>query len=88
VDEDQGGGEGGGGSKGVMLAIAVLLLWLAGVMFWLAFEGTSFLPDALPLDSSGKGSYFLGIVQALAQRAQSLQAAGVTSERQAASGGG
>lgn len=80
MDDDDGQGDGGGG-KGVMLAVAVLLLWLAGVCLWLAFEGTSFLPDKLPLNAAGKQSWFLGIVQAMAGRAQSLQAQGVTNEQ-------
>jgi hypothetical protein len=81
--DDDGQDDSGGGGKGVLLAVAVLLLWLAGVCFWLAFEGTSFLPDKLPVDKSGKQSYFLGILQALAKRAQVLQARGVASEQSA-----
>lgn len=28
-------------SKGVLLAIAIILLWLAGVAFWVAFTGST-----------------------------------------------
>jgi hypothetical protein len=28
-------------SKGVLLAIAIILLWLAGVSFWVAFTGAT-----------------------------------------------
>lgn len=32
-----------GGTKGVLLAIAILLLWLAGLSFFIAFEGSKIL---------------------------------------------
>lgn len=32
-----------GGTKGVLLAIAILLLWLAGLAFFIAFEGSKIL---------------------------------------------
>lgn len=31
------------GTKGVLLAIAILLLWLAGLAFFIAFEGSKIL---------------------------------------------
>lgn len=34
---------GGGGGKGVTLAIGIILLWLAGLGFFIAFEGSKLL---------------------------------------------
>lgn len=65
--------DGAGASKGVVLAVAVLLLWLAGVCLYVAFEGTSFLPEQLPAGPGGKPSYVLGIIQAMTRQAQQLQ---------------
>ena len=31
------------GSRGVLLALAILLLWLAGLAFYIAFEGSKIL---------------------------------------------
>lgn len=32
-----------GGNRGVLLAIAIILLWLAGLCFFIAFEGSKLL---------------------------------------------
>lgn len=69
-------------AKGVRLALAIVLLWLAGVCFWLAFEGTQILPSKLPVGPGGKPSYFLGVLQALGTQAQQLQQAGLQQQEQ------
>lgn len=69
-------------AKGVRLALAILLLWLAGVCFWLAFEGTQILPSKMPVGPGGKPSYFLGVLQALGAQAQQLQQAGLQQQEQ------
>jgi hypothetical protein len=79
VDPD---GEGGGGGKGVLLAVAILLVWLAGVCLWLAFEGSGGLPVSLPVGPGGKPSYVLGVLQALTRRAQALEQTGVEAQQQ------
>jgi hypothetical protein len=79
VDGDD-GQEGGG--KGVLLAVAILLIWLAGVLLWIAFEGTSVLPAKLPVGPGGKPSYFLGILQVLAGQVQDLEKTGVDVQQQ------
>jgi hypothetical protein len=76
VADDSSGGAGGSGSKGVVLAVAIVLLWLAGVCLYVAFEGTSFLPEQLPAGPGGKPSYFLGIIQAVTRQTQQLQQQG------------
>lgn len=70
------GESGAGGNKGVLLAVAVLLLWTAGACLFVAFEGSGFLPDTLPTGPGGKPSYFLGIIQAVTRQAQQLQQQG------------
>jgi hypothetical protein len=69
-------GDGAGGARGVRLAVAILLLWLAGVCLWIAFEGTTILPDKLPVGPGGKPSYFLGVLQGLGSQAQKLEQQG------------
>ncbi|HEY2089879.1 MAG TPA: hypothetical protein VGH54_28145 [Mycobacterium sp.] len=75
MDED-------GGGKGVLLAISILLIWLAGVLLWVAFEGTAVLPVKLPVGPDGKPSYALGVVQAVTGQAQELQRTGVEQQQQ------
>lgn len=60
-----GGGGGGGHSKGVLLAIAIILLWLAGFCFFIAFEGSTLLSEA---DSTTGGGLLKGIINGLASR--------------------
>jgi hypothetical protein len=56
------------GSHGVLLAIAIILLWLAAFAFFIAFEGAKLLgADA---DTSG-GGLLKAMISGLAQRAQS-----------------
>lgn len=45
-------------SKGTMLAIAILLFWLAGVLFFIAFEGSGILGENPPANSKGGVSWF------------------------------
>lgn len=47
-----------GQSKGTMLAIAILLFWLAGVCFFIAFESSGILGENPPTDSKGGASWF------------------------------
>jgi hypothetical protein len=89
--DDDGQGDDAGSGKGVLLAVAILLVWLAGVCLWLAFEGTGGLPTSLPVGPGGKPSYVLGVLQMLAGRAQELEASGVQEQQDQAaqnSGGG
>lgn len=55
----------GSGSKGVLLAIAIILLWLSGLAFFIAFEGSKVLNEASNPD--GK-SFFRGLIDGLAQK--------------------
>ncbi len=52
----------------VRLALAILLLWLAGLSFFVAFEGAKFLPE-----QSGPGGPFVGILRELMRRTQSKE---------------
>jgi hypothetical protein len=91
MDEEGGGqaaGGPGGGSpaggvpdapKGVLLAIAIILLWLAGVAFFIAFEGSKILTESSGTDSS---SMLRTMINALGQKSVDRAAAA------GASGGG
>lgn len=58
--------------SGVLLAIAIVLLWLAGVCFFVAFEGAAILGGPVPT-SGGGASWLRAITQGLTQRTQELQ---------------
>lgn len=49
-------------SKGTILALAILLFWLAGVLFFVAFEGANILGENVPASGQGGApSYIKGI---------------------------
>ena len=64
-------------SNGVLMAIAIVLLWLAGVAFFIAFEGASILGEAIPASGSGGSSYLKAAVAGLTRKAQEQQEAGL-----------
>lgn len=72
MDEEADEGGSGSGSKGVLLAIAILLLWLAGFCLFVAFEGSALWTE----QSSAKtgGALAKGLVLGLAQKAASREA--------------
>jgi hypothetical protein len=80
MDQDGGGPQESG--KGVLLAVAILLLWLAGVCLWVAFEGAAVLPVALPAGPGGKPSHLLGLLQSFTAQVQQLQDAGIQAQAQ------
>jgi hypothetical protein len=49
-------------SKGVLLAIAIVLLWLAGLAFFVALEGSKLLGEAATPDGGG---FFKALVQGI-----------------------
>lgn len=53
-------------SKGVLLAIAIILLWLAGLCFFIAFEGSQILSEAGP--NAQGGGFVKAIIGGLAQK--------------------
>lgn len=59
--------------NGVLAAIAIVLLWLAGVCLFVAFEGTGILGEQIPAAGGGGGSYFKAALQGLAAKTQTLQ---------------
>jgi hypothetical protein len=61
--------------NGVLAAIAIVLLWMAGVAFFVAFEGGSILGEAIPAAGGGGANYFKAILQGLAGKSQGLQQA-------------
>lgn len=65
-------------SKGVLLAIAIVLLWLAGLSFFIAFEGSTILGEQVPADSSGGASWIQAAIEGLKRKAQQRQEAGET----------
>jgi hypothetical protein len=69
--------------NGVLAAIAIVLLWLAGVCFFVAFEGGSILGEALPAAGGGGASYFKAALQGLTTKTQTLQADSATEGSQA-----
>jgi hypothetical protein len=52
-------------NKGTVLAVAILLFWLAGVLFFVAFEGSGILGENAPESGSGGISYFSAIISGL-----------------------
>jgi hypothetical protein len=56
-------------SKGTMLAVAILLFWLAGVLFFVAFQGSGILGENAPEAGSGGVSYFKAIISGLTSKA-------------------
>jgi hypothetical protein len=60
-------------SKGTMLALAILFFWLAGVLFFVAFEGSGILGENAPVSGSGGISYIQAIFAGL--RAKAAQTA-------------
>lgn len=54
-------------NKGVLLAIAIVLLWLAGFCFFVAFEGQKMLPESGP--NANGGGFLRAIIGGLAQKA-------------------
>ena len=61
---------GGEHSRGVLLAIAIVLLWLAAFAFFIAFEGSQLLGEQA--DTSG-GGLIKAMVSGLATKAQGLE---------------
>lgn len=61
--------------NGVLAAIAIVLLWLAGVCLFVAFEGSGILGETLPASGGGGASYFKAALQGLISKTQTLQAA-------------
>lgn len=70
VGGSQDGGQAAAGGvpdapKGVLLAIAIVLLWLAGFCFFIAFEGSKLLTES---SGGGSASMLRSIVNGLAQK--------------------
>lgn len=59
-------------SKGTVLAIAILLFWLAGVLFFVAFEGSGILGENAPESGSGGVSWVKAIFTGLTSKAAGL----------------
>lgn len=59
-------------SKGTVLAIAILLFWLAGVLFFVAFEGSGILGENAPESGSGGISWVKAIFTGLTSKAAGL----------------
>ncbi len=49
------------GSKSVLLAIAIILLWLAGLGFFIAFEGSKVLGGKAPKTKTAADSLIEGL---------------------------
>ena len=56
-------------TKGVLLAIAILLLWLAGLSFFIAFEGSKILGQTGADAPSEVDKLKLGLSQAIQDQA-------------------
>jgi len=57
-------------SRGVLLAIAIVLLWLAAFAFFIAFEGSQLLGEQA---STTGGGLIKAMVSGLASKAQGLE---------------
>lgn len=60
--------DGQAAGSAVRLALGILLLWLAGLAFFVSFEGAKFLPE-----QSGPGGPFVGILRELMRRTQTKE---------------
>jgi hypothetical protein len=70
-----GSGTGNGSSPSVLLALAILLLWLAGLCFFIAFEGGGILGETVPKSGSGGAGWFRAVIEGLGKHADTLAAA-------------
>jgi hypothetical protein len=59
--------------NGVLAAIAIVLLWLAGVAFFVAFEGAGILGESMPATGGGGVSYLKAALKGLTASTQTLQ---------------
>lgn len=59
--------------KGVLLAIAIILLWLSGFCFFIAFEGSKLLGE---VSNPNGGNLLKGIIGGLAQKTIDQEAKG------------
>jgi hypothetical protein len=66
-------GAAGSAGNGVLLAIAIILLWITGVLLFVAFEGSSILGESVPAAGGGGASYFKAAIEGLTAKAQSRQ---------------
>lgn len=69
------GQQGSGVSSSTLLALAILLLWLAGICLFIAFEGQSILGETVPKSGSGGASWFRAVIEGLTKHADTLAAA-------------
>ena len=58
------------GGKSVLLAIAIILLWLAGLGFFIAFEGTKLLGGKMPKTKTATDSLIEGLSREVADAAR------------------
>ena len=58
--------------KGLLLALAIILLWLAGLGFFIAFEGSGILGETVPAKGGGGASYFGAAIKGLASNVQKV----------------
>jgi hypothetical protein len=64
-----------GGSKGALLALGIVLLWLAGLAFYIAFEGTKLVGSGGSSQST-LGQIKAGLAQQVATQVQGSGGAG------------
>lgn len=67
----------GGSSKGVLLAIGIILLWLAGFCFFIALEGATLLGEQS--DTSG-GGLLRAMISGLATKAAAQEQQGTSGQ--------
>lgn len=60
-------------SKGVLLAIAIILLWLAGLCLFIAFEGSQLLAESAQQTGGG---FLKAMITGLAQKALNQEQGG------------
>ena len=65
-----------GPGSGVLAAIAIVLLWLAGVAFFVAFEGASVLGTPVALADGTGTNWFASVLAWLGKRAGAMEKAG------------
>ncbi len=78
---------GSGPGKGVLAALAIVLLMVGFIALYVAFEGSSILGETVPAKGSGGASYFKAAIQGLRNQVQGTPVKAAPGSSSGTSGG-